>query len=24
VPVDGAYVRSCVEGPVFRAEVLAW
>lgn len=24
VPVDGGYVRSCVEGPVFRAEVLAW
>ena len=25
VPVrGGAYVRSCVEGPVFRAEVLAW
>ncbi len=25
VPVrDGRYVRSCVEGPVFRAEVLAW
>ena len=24
VPVDSGYVRSCVEGPVFRAEVLAW
>ena len=25
VPVrGGAYVRSCVDGPVFRAEVLAW
>ena len=24
VPVDGGYVRSCIEGPVFRAEVLAW
>jgi dihydroorotate dehydrogenase electron transfer subunit len=25
VPVrGGGYVRSCVEGPVFRAEVLAW
>lgn len=24
VPVDGGYVRSCVEGPVFRAEALAW
>jgi len=24
VPVNGGYVRSCVEGPVFRAEVLAW
>lgn len=25
VPVrGGSYVRSCVEGPVFRAEVLAW
>jgi dihydroorotate dehydrogenase electron transfer subunit len=25
VPVSGGgYVRSCVEGPVFRAEVLAW
>ncbi len=24
VPVYGGYVRSCVEGPVFRAEVLAW
>ncbi len=25
VPVrGGAYVRSCVEGPVFQAEVLAW
>ena len=24
VPVDRGYVRSCVEGPVFRAEVLAW
>jgi dihydroorotate dehydrogenase electron transfer subunit len=24
VPVDGGYVRSCVEGPVFRAGVLAW
>jgi dihydroorotate dehydrogenase electron transfer subunit len=25
VPVrDGGYVRSCVEGPVFGAEVLAW
>ena len=24
VPVDGGYVRSCVDGPVFRAEVLAW
>ncbi len=25
VPVHGGrYVRSCVEGPVFRAEVLAW
>ena len=24
VPVDDGYVRSCVEGPVFRAEVLAW
>ena len=24
VPVDGGYVRSCVEGPVFWAEVLAW
>jgi dihydroorotate dehydrogenase electron transfer subunit len=25
VPVqDGGYVRSCVEGPVFSAEVLAW
>jgi dihydroorotate dehydrogenase electron transfer subunit len=25
VPVhDGWYLRSCVEGPVFRAEVLAW
>jgi len=24
VPVDGGYVRSCVEGPVFRADVLAW
>jgi dihydroorotate dehydrogenase electron transfer subunit len=21
---EGGYVRSCVEGPVFRAEVLAW
>ena len=24
VPVNGGYVRSCIEGPVFRAEVLAW
>ena len=25
VPVrDGGYVRSCIEGPVFHAEVLAW
>jgi dihydroorotate dehydrogenase electron transfer subunit len=25
VPVrSGGYVRSCVEGPVFRAEALAW
>jgi dihydroorotate dehydrogenase electron transfer subunit len=25
VPVrGGGYVRSCVEGPVFGAEVLAW
>jgi dihydroorotate dehydrogenase electron transfer subunit len=24
VPVERGYVRSCVEGPVFRAEVLAW
>jgi dihydroorotate dehydrogenase electron transfer subunit len=25
VPVlGGGYVRSCIEGPVFRAEVLAW
>jgi dihydroorotate dehydrogenase electron transfer subunit len=25
VPVrDGGYIRSCVEGPVFHAEVLAW
>ena len=24
VPVNGGYVRSCVEGPVFRAEALAW
>jgi dihydroorotate dehydrogenase electron transfer subunit len=25
VPVhDGGYVRSCVDGPVFRAEVVAW
>ncbi len=24
VPVDGGYVRSCIEGPVFRAEALAW
>jgi dihydroorotate dehydrogenase electron transfer subunit len=25
VPVEnGGYIRSCVEGPVFRAEVLAW
>lgn len=24
VPVHGGYVRSCIEGPVFRAEVLAW
>lgn len=24
VPVRGGYVRSCVEGPVFRAEALAW
>jgi dihydroorotate dehydrogenase electron transfer subunit len=24
VPVLGGYVRSCVEGPVFSAEVLAW
>jgi dihydroorotate dehydrogenase electron transfer subunit len=25
IPVrNGGYVRSCVEGPVFRAEVLAW
>ena len=25
VPVQGGgYIRSCVEGPVFRAEVLAW
>ena len=24
VPVDEGYVRSCIEGPVFRAEVLAW
>ena len=24
VPVNGGYVRSCIEGPVFRAEALAW
>jgi dihydroorotate dehydrogenase electron transfer subunit len=24
VPVHGGYVRSCIEGPVFDAEVLAW
>jgi dihydroorotate dehydrogenase electron transfer subunit len=24
VPVRGGYVRSCIEGPVFDAEVLAW
>lgn len=24
VPVRGGYVRSCIEGPVFPAEVLAW
>jgi dihydroorotate dehydrogenase electron transfer subunit len=24
VPVEEGYVRSCIEGPVFRAEVLAW
>lgn len=24
VPVDGGYVRSCIEGPVFRAGALAW
>ena len=24
VPVNGGYVRSCIEGPVFPAEVLAW
>ena len=24
VPVEDGYVRSCIEGPVFRAEVLAW
>ena len=24
VPVRGGYVRSCVEGPVFPAEALAW
>jgi dihydroorotate dehydrogenase electron transfer subunit len=24
VPVRGGYVRSCIEGPVFEAEVLAW
>jgi dihydroorotate dehydrogenase electron transfer subunit len=22
--VDRGYVRSCIEGPVFRAEALAW
>ena len=25
VPVrGGGYIRSCIDGPVFRAEVLAW
>ena len=24
VPVEGGYVRSCIEGPVFRAGTLAW